>query len=140
MPSTEGVKFVDDGTNFAKPVEPQLLSLLARQRLDALLSHPVPAVVDALSMHSVSLYDVGVQAGMDWHRRSNADVTNPLNNESHREYEMMSDRLRNVRAHTSDCKHLAYIEGWLAGWHAQPEIEGRNNNTPHAHTVNRGAF
>lgn len=144
MPTNEPVKFVDDGLNFAKPVEPALLSLLARQRLDALLSHPTPSVLSALSMHSVSLYDLGTRAGMDWSHRARNDVTNHANNESYLEYERMADKLRNVRADTSDCRHLAYIEGWLNGFTSVAADAAVTVNpswqTKAAHQVNRGSY
>jgi len=143
------VKFVDDSwLTKSTPVEPDLLSLLARQRLDDLLSTPTPSVLNALSTHSVSLYDLGVRAGMDWRRRADNDVTNHRNNTSYLEYERMMDKLRNTRAHTAACKHLAYIEGWIAGWGymaADAAGTAKPNWLPqvsahHAHTVNRGAY
>ena len=117
---TDTVKFVDDGLSHMghKPVEPALMSLLARQRLDDLLSHPVPSVLDALSMHNVSLYDLGTRAGMDWARRSARDVKNWRNNPEYLEYTKMLKLLTNPKAHTADCKHLAYAEGWVNGWSA----------------------
>jgi hypothetical protein len=110
------IKFVDDGINFSQPVEPELLSLLARQRLDDLLSHPTSTILDALSMHSTSLYDLGTRAGMDWARRSAHDVKNFRNNEEYAEYVKMYNLLKNPHPHTADCRNLAYVEGWINGW------------------------
>lgn len=148
---TDTVKFANWDDDFGHTqVEPQLLSLLARQRLDDLLSRPTPSVLDALSTHSVSLYDLGVRAGMDWRRRSDNDVHNRYNNPEYLEYERMSDKLRNARAHTADCKHLAYIEGWLNGWQsvaadaavtAKPDWQVKaEHKTSTPHQVNRGAY
>lgn len=150
--TTNQVKFVDDDLPKGHvSVEPELMSLFARQRLDDLLSTPTPSVLDALRTHSVSLYDLGVRTGMDWRRRANNDVSNRYNNESWREYERMMDKHRNVLAsakpHTTACKHLAYIEGWIAGWSSLPMIEAVDrpinnptNPTKHAHQVNRGSY
>lgn len=136
------VKFVDDGTDFSQPVEPELLSLLARERLDELMTHPTPSVLDALRQQSTTLYDLGIRAGMDWRRRSLNDVSNPLNNAEIHQYNKMLSLLNHTRAHTTDCKHLAYAEGWIAGWSSLPQLEGRQDYVApnFAHHVNRGAY
>jgi hypothetical protein len=116
--TNDTVKFVDDGLSEMghKPVEPELLSLFARQRLDDLLSRPSPTVLRALSMHNTGLYDLGTRAGMDWARRSAHDVKNWRNNPEYKQYVKMYDLLRTARPHTADCYNLAYVEGWINGW------------------------
>jgi hypothetical protein len=108
----------DDSVMGHVPVEPALLKRLEQERTDFRLSSPTPSVLQALSSQSLSLYDLGVQSGIEWGHYYLNEGRNPYQSLSYPHFVRMAKLVDCKRSHL----YRSYAEGWISGWSAATNL------------------